>query len=188
MDNKITDMLDKPLLIKHVSQRTQSGMSLSYIEGHHVIREANRIFGYDGWSVSVESLSLTHCGENAKGNQVVSAQALVVVSALGCTRHDVGYGSGVAKSIADANEGAGKEAVTDAMKRAFRTFGDQFGNALYDKAQKHVVDKEPMAGDVVAAFESAKSKQELQAIWNKLNDHQKNKYRNDLDFRLCELE
>jgi len=43
-------------------------------------------------------------------------------------------------------------------------------------------------GDVVAAFQSAKSKQALHAIWNKLNDQQKNKYRNDLDSRLGELE
>jgi DNA repair and recombination protein RAD52 len=55
----------------------------------------------------------------------------------------VGFGTGIAKDYASAHESAGKEAVTDAMKRAFRTFGNQFGNALYDKSQKHVDHAQP---------------------------------------------
>ena len=53
-------------------------------------------------------------------------------------REDVGFGTGIAKEYAGAHESAGKEAVTDGLKRAFRTFGNQFGNALYDKSQKNV--------------------------------------------------
>ena len=37
--------------------------------------------------------------------------------------------------MADAHENAGKEAVTDAIKRCFRSFGNQFGNSLYDKSR-----------------------------------------------------
>ena len=40
----------------------------------------------------------------------------------------------VAESTADAHETAIKAAVTDGMKRALRTFGQAFGNSLYDRA------------------------------------------------------
>jgi DNA repair and recombination protein RAD52 len=60
------------------------------------------------------------------------------VTAGGVTRQDVGFGSGFAKMIGDAIEGATKEAVTDALKRCLRTFGHPFGLALYDKERAHV--------------------------------------------------
>ncbi|MDK2063130.1 Rad52/Rad22 family DNA repair protein, partial [Aliarcobacter butzleri] len=50
-------------------------------------------------------------------------------------KEDVGFGTGISKTLADANESASKEAVTDAIKRAFRSFGNQFGNSLYDKSR-----------------------------------------------------
>ena len=138
MDDKIKSELSKPLDRQFIRERSQAGRSLSYLEGHHVIREANRIFGFDGWVQRIVSLSTCDCGKNERDNFVVSAEAIVTIEAIGTSRTDVGYGSGVSKSMADAYESAGKEAVTDAMKRALRTFGDQFGNALYDKEQKHV--------------------------------------------------
>ena len=59
------------------------------------------------------------------------------------TREDIGCGNGVSKSSFDAHELAGKEAVTDGLKRAFRTFGEQFGNGLYDKRQNNNSYKTP---------------------------------------------
>ena len=40
-----------------------------------------------------------------------------------------------------------KEAETDAEKRALKTFGNQFGQALYDKTQSNVVDIIPTIDD-----------------------------------------
>ncbi len=37
------------LSAKHVRTRQANGRTLSYIEGWHVIAEANRIFGFDAW-------------------------------------------------------------------------------------------------------------------------------------------
>ena len=37
------------LSAKHVKTRQANGRTLSYIEGWHVIAEANRIFGFDAW-------------------------------------------------------------------------------------------------------------------------------------------
>jgi recombination DNA repair RAD52 pathway protein len=34
---------------QHVKSRSSQGASISYLEGWHVIAEANRIFGYDSW-------------------------------------------------------------------------------------------------------------------------------------------
>ena len=34
---------------KHVKTRKANGTSLYYVEGWHVIAEANRIFGFDAW-------------------------------------------------------------------------------------------------------------------------------------------
>jgi recombination DNA repair RAD52 pathway protein len=34
---------------KHVKTRKANGADLHYVEGWHVIAEANRIFGYDAW-------------------------------------------------------------------------------------------------------------------------------------------
>ena len=34
---------------KHVKSRKANGVELHYVEGWHVIAEANRIFGYDAW-------------------------------------------------------------------------------------------------------------------------------------------
>ena len=42
--------LKKPLDPRHVASRSQGGGQVSYIEGWHAIAEANRIFGFDGWT------------------------------------------------------------------------------------------------------------------------------------------
>jgi hypothetical protein len=34
---------------QHVKSREADGISLNYLEGWHVLAEANRIFGFDGW-------------------------------------------------------------------------------------------------------------------------------------------
>ena len=112
-----------------------------YIYAWHAIDEANSIFGFDKWSYTADKLEL--CCEpvqNNKGNWVVSYIAIVTVSVEGVHRQDVGYGSGASKQIGDAHENATKEAVTDALKRSLRTFGNKFGLALYDKKRENVGD------------------------------------------------
>ena len=130
--------LNAPLDPKHVSDRNKSGMTLSYVEGWHVIAEANRIFGFDGWTR--ETVDMLKCGEpeqvNGKWRVRFMCKARITVGDI--TREGTGYGSGIAVDIGDAYEGAIKEAETDAMKRAFMTFGNPFGLALYDKSRENV--------------------------------------------------
>ena len=47
------ELLKEPILAKNVKERdgNRAGtFQLAYVEGWHVIDEANRIFGYGGWS------------------------------------------------------------------------------------------------------------------------------------------
>jgi Recombination DNA repair protein (RAD52 pathway) len=53
--------------------------------------------------------------------------------------------------IMEAHEQAEKGAVTDAVKRALRTFGEQFGNGLYGDGRVLMVDGDALIEDVLKA-------------------------------------
>lgn len=134
--------LEAPLDPKHVVKPSGNfGPKGDYLEGWHVINEMNRIFGFDGWSYRIELTrdSLME-GTDSKGNpQWQAAYTCICILTVGdAVRQDVGFGSGFAKAVGDAIEGATKEAVTDALKRCARTFGNVFGLALYDKSRANV--------------------------------------------------
>lgn len=57
------------------------------------------------------------------------------------TRYEIQKARG---TITDAHEMAEKGAVTDALKRALRTFGNQFGNGLYGDGPVLIVDGESL--------------------------------------------
>lgn len=135
-------LLEAPLDPKHVKKPSGSfGPKGDYLEGWHVINELNRIFGFDGWSYTIE-LHRDDLREatDSKGNaQWQAAYTCICTLKVGENyRQDVGFGSGFAKGIGDAIEGATKEAATDALKRCARTFGNVFGLALYDKTRANV--------------------------------------------------
>jgi DNA recombination protein Rad52 len=137
-----TAMLQAPLDPKHVVKPSGNfGPKGDYLEGWHIINELNRVFGFDGWSYTIDLMrdALTE-GQDSKGNpQWQAAYTCICTLRVGeVTRQDVGFGSGFAKMVGDAIEGATKEATTDALKRAARTFGNIFGLALYDKSRANV--------------------------------------------------
>jgi DNA repair and recombination protein RAD52 len=130
-----------------VKSREQAGRRVSYVEGWHVIAEANRIFGFDGWTRETVRLEETNRDlvslKGSRGDYQqwrVGYLAVVTITAGGVTRQGTGFGSGMAKpeALGEAIESAAKEAETDAMKRALSTFGNPFGLALYDKTQENV--------------------------------------------------
>lgn len=145
-------MLNAPLDPAHVKKPSGSfGPKGDYLEGWHVINELNRVFGFDGWSYRIElSRDALTEGQDSKGNaQWQAAYTCICTLTVGdVTRQDVGFGSGFAKAIGDAVEGATKEAATDALKRCARTFGNIFGLALYDKSRANVQAPEP---DLISA-------------------------------------
>lgn len=141
--------LAAPLNRQHVKSRAQGGRGVSYIEGWRAIDEANRIFGFDGWTRETTEIKCVSERERKIGNQArdgwgVSYIAKVKVVAFAgdtiVTREGVGAGHGIDVDLGQAHESAIKEAETDAMKRALMTFGNPFGLALYDKDQTNVAD------------------------------------------------
>jgi hypothetical protein len=93
---------------------------------------------------------------------------IVRVTVGDVVREDVGFGSGYGKKAGDAIEGATKEAVTDALKRCLRTFGSQFGLALYDKERANVANPKDLAiADIVGCADL----DSLKSIWDNLRDN-----------------
>jgi recombination DNA repair RAD52 pathway protein len=129
-----------------------------YIEGWHAIAEANRIFGFDGWSRETDEIRCvsereTKMGKNKdRDGWAVSYTARVRVRVGGIVREGCGAGQGIDADCGLAHESAIKEAETDAMKRAMMTLGYPFGLALYDKSKANVGYGEPEVPESVEAF------------------------------------
>lgn len=150
------EALEAPLDRARVKTRKQAGRDVSYIESWHAESEANRIFGYDGWDSKIKDLRVV--SERAvtigKGGQyekpgwsvsyVCTVAVVVFVDERGpVIREGVGAGHGIDADLGQAHESAVKEAASDAEKRALKTWGNQFGLALYDKTQANVATAEP---------------------------------------------
>jgi DNA repair and recombination protein RAD52 len=142
-NQKQLEILNSALDTNRIKTRNKGNIQLSYIEGHSVIETANNVFGFGNWDYSISKLEQVSQEMNQNQNNVVCYKATVQVlvhnenHSQDVSREDVGFGTGVAKNLADAHEGAAKEAVTDALKRALRSFGNQFGNSLYSKDKNH---------------------------------------------------
>ena len=142
--------LTAPLNRANVQTRSQAGRSFNYLEGWVAIREANRIFGFDGWQRETIELrcvseSQRPIGRDQKPGWGVTYIARVRIrlgsqanGAPYLIREGSGAGHGIDVDLGLAHESALKEAETDAMKRALMTFGNPFGLALYDKQQRQV--------------------------------------------------
>ncbi len=123
---------------RHVKIRKANGADLHYVEGWHVIAEANRIFGYDAWDRRTLATRCVWNGAVGPYHEAAyTAKVRVCVRAGDITVVREGSGSGEAKAPTpgQAHELALKSAETDATKRALATFGNPFGLALYDREQ-----------------------------------------------------
>jgi len=142
-NDKQNQVLAYELDSSRIKSRSKGNVSLSYLEGFDVIETANRIFGYGNWNYNITSLTQVSQELNHNQNNIICYKAVINITvhdiqhSKSVTREDVGFGSGIAKTLADAHEGGAKEAVTDAIKRTLRSFGNQFGNSLYDKSRQH---------------------------------------------------
>jgi len=131
--------LKRNLETRVIRTREAHGRQLSYLEGWFVISEANRIFGFDGWSRETLDSKCVLAREN-RGNflAIYVARVRITVQANGTTVVREGHGSGEGRgtSPAEVHDIALKVAETDATKRALATFGKPFGLELYrsDKA------------------------------------------------------
>ncbi|AFL69616.1 Rad52/Rad22 family DNA repair protein [Sulfurospirillum barnesii] len=147
-----------------IKSRSKGDIELAYLEGFDVIDTANRIFGYGNWSYNISTLEQVSQESNQNQNIVICYKAVVSVKVSDAkhehhiSREDVGFGTGIAKTLSDAHESAAKEAVTDALKRSMRSFGNQFGNSLYDKSRQHQNSQQPQPSNKVNAIPQDYSK------------------------------
>ncbi|KAF8162507.1 Rad52 22 double-strand break repair protein [Mycena galopus ATCC 62051] len=136
--SRLQAKLNQKLGPEFISQRPGpgGGPKLTYAEGWKVINVANEVFGFDGWSSNIVSLTTDYMDyneETRRYNVGVSAVMRVTLKE-GVFHEDVGYGMiENAKAKGMALDKCKKEAVTDGLKRTLRTFGNVLGNCLYDK-------------------------------------------------------
>ena len=134
-------MLSGKLNEKFVKTRAERGLTLSYVEAWHVIDEANRVFGFEGWdreTVWAECVWADGRRDPKSCSYAVRVRIRVRAGEGIVSRDGSGVGHGTGATLGEAHESALKEAETDATKRALTTFGNLFGLALYDKAQNGV--------------------------------------------------
>jgi Rad52/22 family double-strand break repair protein len=140
---------------KHIRTREANGRELSYIEGWFAISQANRIFGFDGWSRETIDSRCVLAREN-RGTfvAVYVAKVRITVQADGATIIREGHGSGEGRgtSPGEAHDIAVKAAETDATKRAFATLGRPFGLGLYRKDRNSVLQNLPTPNPVTASL------------------------------------
>jgi len=121
-------LLNQKINKKNVTFRSGGGgQQLAYVESWHVIQEANRIFGFDGWS---SETIYTLCVSDTNPITYIAKVRITVGNVI---REGTGAGHGRMGGVGDKHESAIKEAESDARKRALMQFGDSFGLSLYDK-------------------------------------------------------
>lgn len=129
--------LEKQLGPEYISTRPGAGGGkVHYLAAEKVINLANEVFGFNGWSSSIQNVQIDFVDEHPTTGRINLGLSTIVRVTLkdGSFHEDIGYGHCEnVKGKAAAFEKAKKEAATDAMKRALRNFGNVLGNCLYDK-------------------------------------------------------
>ena len=139
----VAEQLNRYLGPEFISyRRGEGGKMLAYAEGHEVINLMNWIFRWDRWNSKVVSFVTDYAEAGNGGKWSVGVAATVRVSVLvseegkarEVSHEDTGYGTmDNGPSRGKAMEKCRKEAVTDALKRAARQFGNATGGCLYNK-------------------------------------------------------
>ena len=143
-------------VLRWIRGKGRAGRTYQYIEGHTVIDQANEIFGRGGWGYElVGDVTLREIDsvdpKTGEVSRIRAYSAPVRVTVPGAPPHtDIGFHA-VAEETAEGHDTACKGSVTDGLKRALRSFGDQFGNCLYgDQAATGQPAKQASAADSLA--------------------------------------
>ena len=126
-----------------------------YLPTWRVIEQANRVFGYSGWSFALVGTpsAVQKFQSDGKAERTLYT-AVVRVEAHGRNATDIGTCM-TTSDAPESHEMAIKGAVSDGMRRAFRSFGPQFGNQLYDKEDRTPADREAKRKEAEAAGSDA---------------------------------
>ena len=123
----------KPLKQDLSTRPGPGGRRLTYMTGDGVSRSLNEIFGYEGWSLDIKSVTQTSKEQDKRGRWNVAYLAHVRITLVpsGTYKEDMGSGDSADNHLQTAVSHAIKASITDALKRAARHFGDKLGNSLY---------------------------------------------------------
>jgi hypothetical protein len=128
----------------HIRTREVNGRELSYLEGWYVISEANRIFGFDGWSrETLESRCVLARENRGTFLAVYLARVRVTVQADGATIIREGHGTGEGR-VDLARRGPRYRAQGRGNRRhqtRARKFGKPFGLELYRHSKTTMAEK-----------------------------------------------
>lgn len=133
--SEVVEQLNAPLDVANIKFRQGGqGRQLKYIKGDTAIDAANRIFGFGRWGYKVLSRGHEAIQDEKKGT-IEFYTADVELYVVGAAFPFPGDGVGIvtAPYTVEMHEKARKEAATDALKRALRHYGDQFGLSLYSE-------------------------------------------------------
>lgn len=144
-------ILQEPLNSKNIKSRKEGYAQVGYITAKHAISEANRAFNFNGWSSETLDMKNVQMEQKEKKKKnpndatillwYVGYTCKVRITVDGITRDGFGFGQGIDRDLGKSHESATKEAESDAIKRALRTFGDIFGLALYDKETGNITNE-----------------------------------------------
>jgi recombination DNA repair RAD52 pathway protein len=150
---RLEGKLDKAVV---KSRKGANGRTVAYLEAWLIIYMANEVFGFGNWDAETVEMRREHdpvhippSEDNPKGGIVVTYSARVRVTVYSqdgsrkVVRERTGGHRGFGPTVGQAVEDCIKAAETDATKRAFVTFGNIFGLALYDREQRNVGTPEP---------------------------------------------
>ena len=130
--------LEKQLGPEYISSRAgPGGQKVHYVSAEKCIALANEVFGFNGWSSSIQNIQVDFVEEHPQTLKISLGLSVIVRVTLrdGTFHEDIGYGHiENCKGKAAAFEKAKKEGTTDALKRALRSFGNVLGNCIYDKS------------------------------------------------------
>lgn len=131
--SNIKEQLETPIPKDCISQRAGGGgIKLSYVSGRYVKQRLNEIFGWDGWSYTVREVKLFP--------EECTAFVHLTLTVKCGPRSDDGFGDelyrdglayGHGRKSAEGFDFAIAEAVTDALKRAAVSLGQNLGLELY---------------------------------------------------------
>ncbi|KAJ9644086.1 DNA repair protein rad52 [Coniosporium tulheliwenetii] len=148
----LQSQIDKQLEPEYISTSPSAGGGKEHnLSAERVILLANEVFGFNGWSSVIRNVQIDFVDENQSTGQIsLGLSTIVRVTLRDGTFHDIsqdiGYGHVEnCNGKAAAFEKAKKEAVTDALKRALRHFGNVFGNCFDNREYLSKVTKVKVA-------------------------------------------
>lgn len=138
------NQLYKPINPKRVATRQGK---FSYLETWDVLAHLSRIFSFAGWDKEVDAELLFEDEANGKWTVGYRAKCRLTIrdpeGNFVCVHEDVATGQAINQpSRGDAHDLSLKTAVSDALKRAAKDLGNQYGLSLYqDGSTESVVSR-----------------------------------------------